>query len=380
MKRITILGSTGSIGKNTLDVIRHQSQLTVRALACYSNIDALILQAETFHPDYLCIINKNKYKELKEKVGNKYNILIGYEGCEELAMDKKTDIVVVSTVGSKIVKAFIKAIESGKRIAIANKESLVAYGYILTDLIKKNSDRIIPVDSEHSAIYQCLLGNRRRDLKRIILTASGGPFRNRDDLNNITIEDALKHPNWIMGKKITIDSATLFNKGLEVNEAHTLFGVSPEEIEVFIHHQSIIHSMVEYKDGSIIAQMSLPDMRIPIQYALSFPKRWQGIVKSIDFDDIKELTFDKPDFKKFPLLKIALKAMQIGGTMPAVISRADELAVNAFLEGKIKFLDIVSIIQKTFAEHKVITDPSIKDIENAESWASENAKRLIEKC
>jgi len=380
MKRITILGSTGSIGRNTLDVIRNQEQFTVRALACYSNIDALILQAENFHPDYICIINKNKYKELKKRVGNRYGIFAGYEGCEELAMDKGTDIVVLSTVGSKIVKTFIKAMESGKRIAIANKESLVAYGYILTDLIKKNFDRIIPVDSEHSAIYQCLLGNRRKDLKRIILTASGGPFRNRADLNNITIEDALKHPNWVMGKKITIDSATLFNKGLEVNEAHTLFGVNTEEIEVLIHHQSIIHSMVEYKDGSIIAQMSLPDMRIPIQYALSYPERLPGMVESIDFNDIKELTFDKPDFKKFPLLKVAIKAMQIGGTMPAVISRADELAVNAFLEGKIKFMDIVSIVQKTFADHKVITDPSIEDIENAESWSSENAKRLIEKC
>ena len=347
MKKILILGSTGSIGVNTLEIARSfPEEFEIVGLTANNNIELLRKQIEEFHPKVVVVRDKTKSKELKEQIGNKCEVLPGDDGLLEITQRDNYDILVSALVGFAGLAPTIEAIKLKKRIALANKETLVTAGKIVIDLCKKFNAELIPVDSEHSAIFQCLNGENKKDIHKIILTASGGPFLNKtkEDLENVTIEDALKHPNWKMGSKITIDSATMMNKGLEVIEAYWLFNLPKEKIEVIIHPQSIIHSMVEFNDGSIKAQLSTPDMKLPIIYALTFPERYHFNAVQTDFKKIKQLTFFEPDFDKFTCLKIAYDVIGEGGTAPCVLNAANEVAVGKFLSGKIKFTQIPEII------------------------------------
>lgn len=379
-KNISILGSTGSIGTQTLDVVREIGGINVKAITANNNIELLEKQIREFKPDIAAVMNEEMAEKLKERVkdcGTK--ILSGIDGLIEAAVYKESDTVVTSVVGNIGIVPTFEAIKAGKNIALANKETLVSAGELIINAVKKYGVKLYPVDSEHSAIFQCLRGNEDNKIRRILLTASGGPFRGRkrEELLNVRAEDALKHPNWSMGKKVTIDSASLMNKGLEVIEAKWLFGVDVEDIEVLIHPQSIVHSAVEYEDGAVIAQMGEPDMKVPIQYALTYPKRVKNSFPKIDFAQRNSLTFEKPDMDTFKCLSLAYRAIKTGGTMPTVMNGANEMAVAAFLENKIGFLDIADIIEKTMMSYNVKYDYAVEDLVEADKWARNFSNNLI---
>ena len=365
MKKIAILGSTGSIGTQTLEVVRENKDIEVLGLAAGNNIKLLERQIREFHPKMAAVWSEERAKELRENVKDlNIKIVSGMEGLIELSVMEESEILVTAIVGMIGIRPTIEAIKAGKDIALANKETLVTAGHIIMPLAKEYQVAILPVDSEHSAIFQSLQGGQEKALHKILLTASGGPFRRktREELLNIQVEDALKHPNWEMGRKITIDSSTLVNKGLEVIEAKWLFDVSLDQIEVVVHPQSIIHSMVEYVDGAIIAQLGTPDMKLPIQYALYYPERRFLPGDRLDFAALSKLTFEKPDMETFYGLRLAFEAGKEGGSLPTVFNAANELAVSKFLERKIKYLEIPEIIEHCMQAHKTIADPSVDEI------------------
>ena len=372
-RKISILGSTGSIGVQTLDVVRNL-KLEVLGLTAHSNIDLLEKQAIEFQPQIISIGNENQAERLRERLkGLEIEVCSGLEGLKKVATMDGTDTVVTSIVGIAGLIPTLEAIKKGKDIALANKETLVTAGAIVMSEAEKYKVKILPVDSEHSAIFQCLIGNNNKDVEKIILTASGGPFRGRkfSELKDVTLNQALKHPNWNMGNKITIDSATLMNKGLEVIEAKWLFGLSLQHIQVMVHPQSIIHSMVEYRDGSVIAQLGSQDMRIPIQFALTYPERSTNNFSRLDLLKVDCLTFEEPDYKAFPCLRLAFDALKIGGTMTVVLNAANEAAVSLFLKEKIEFLDIPRIIEQAMNRHIVNTSPCLNDIIEVDKWSRE---------
>jgi len=365
MKQIAILGSTGSIGTQTLEVVRENGDLQVLGLAAGNNIKLLEEQIREFHPKLAAVWSEDKAKELRENVKDlEVKVVSGMEGLIEVATITESEILVTAIVGMIGIRPTIEAIKTGKDIALANKETLVTAGHIIMPLAKEHNVAILPVDSEHSAIFQSLQGNPRGALHKILLTASGGPFRGRkrEDLANIQVEDALKHPNWEMGRKITIDSSTLVNKGLEVIEAKWLFDVEVDQIEVVVHPQSIIHSMVEYVDGAIIAELGTPDMKLPIQYALYYPERRFLRGDRVDFATLSQLTFEKPDLDTFYGLRLAMDAGKAGGSLPTVFNAANELAVSKFLNRKIKYLEIPEIIETCMRSHKNIANPTVEEI------------------
>lgn len=365
MKKIAILGSTGSIGTQTLEVVRENKDIEVLGLAAGNNIKLLERQIREFHPKMAAVWTEERAKELRENVKDlDIKIVSGMEGLIELSVMEESEILVTAIVGMIGIRPTIEAIKAGKDIALANKETLVTAGHIIMPLAKEYQVAILPVDSEHSAIFQSLQGGQEKALHKILLTASGGPFRQktREELLNIQVEDALKHPNWEMGRKITIDSSTLVNKGLEVIEAKWLFDVSLDQIEVVVHPQSIIHSMVEYVDGAIIAQLGTPDMKLPIQYALYYPERRFLPGDRLDFAVLSKLTFEKPDMETFYGLRLAFEAGKEGGSLPAVFNAANELAVSKFLDRKIEYLEIPEIIEHCMQAHKTIADPSVDEI------------------
>jgi 1-deoxy-D-xylulose-5-phosphate reductoisomerase len=365
-KRIAILGSTGYIGRQALDVIhQHADNYQVVALTTNRNVGLLAQQVEAFRPSYVGIVDAESAEEFKNYGLADLELVSGKDCLVKLATLPEVDLVLVAVVGIAGLEPTIAALEAGKNVALANKESLVAGGHLVMEAARRSGSKIIPVDSEHSAIFQCLAGcDDPARINRVYLTASGGPFRNytKDELRHVTVEEALNHPNWKMGKKVTIDSATLMNKGLEVIEAHWLFGLSIGQIQVVIHPQSIVHSMVEYIDGSIIAHMGKTDMRLPILYALSWPERIKSSVGSLDLTAMEPLTFEMPDFDRFPCLALAYKALEIGGTMPAVLNAADEVAVEKFLKGEISFIEIPVMIEQAMKSHKVIQNPDLNTI------------------
>ncbi len=379
MKKIAILGSTGSIGRNAIEVILNfPDKFKVTYLAVNKNIDLLFEQVKILKPRGVAIFDRKKAEEFAKLVNGTIEVLAGEEGLIEIVSRDDVDIVLNSLVGFSGLKPTVKAIESKKRIALANKETLVVAGEIITKLLSENNVELIPVDSEHNAIFQCLVGENVSSINKIILTASGGPFLNKDksELENVTIEEALKHPNWKMGKKITIDSATLMNKGLEVIEAHWLFDLPVEKIKVVIHPQSIIHSMVEFVDGSIKAQLGVPDMKIPIQYALTYPDRTPANYGQVDFVKLGKITFLEPDFEKFECLKIAYEVAKLGGTYPTVLNAANEIAVELFLNRKIKFTQIPEIIKRAIDAHKPKFNPDLEDIFEVDSETRKLVKNL----
>lgn len=372
MKKIGILGSTGSIGTQTLEIVRNNKDLQVTALAAGSSISKMEEQVREFLPQIAVMWSEEAARELRTRVADtNTRVLSGMEGLLELAVWPEMDVLVTAIVGMIGIKPTIAAIEAGKMIALANKETLVTAGHIIIPLAKEKQVSILPVDSEHSAIFQSMHGENKERVRKILLTASGGPFRGkkRNELRDITVEDALKHPNWSMGRKITVDSSTLVNKGLEVIEAKWLFGVEPEAIQVVIHPQSIIHSMVEYVDGGIMAQLGMPDMKLPIQYALFYPDRRPMEGKRVDFFELGSMTFEKPDTETFRGLSMAYDAIASGGSMPTVFNAANEKAVALFLEKKIRFLDIYDLIQGAMESHKTIQNPSVEQILEAEAEA-----------
>lgn len=365
MKKIAILGSTGSIGTQTLEVVRENGDLEVLGLAAGNNIKLLEEQIREFHPKLVAVWTEEKAKELRENVKDlSVKVLSGMDGLIEVATIAESEILVTAIVGMIGIRPTIEAIKAGKDIALANKETLVTAGHIIMPLAKANNVAILPVDSEHSAIFQSLQGNSRSALHKILLTASGGPFRGkqREELSNIQVEDALKHPNWEMGRKITIDSSTLVNKGLEVIEAKWLFDVDIDQVEVVVHPQSIIHSMVEYVDGAIIAELGTPDMKLPIQYALYYPERRFLPGERVDFAALSQLTFERPDMDTFTGLRLAMEAGKAGGSLPTVFNAANELAVSKFLNRKIKYLEIPEIIEICMRNHKNIANPTAEEI------------------
>lgn len=380
IKKIAILGSTGSIGKNALEVIsQNLDKFQVTFLTTNSNVELLAEQSKIFNPIGVVILNQEIAKNSRHLFSDNVKIYSGELALNEIVTDDNIDLVLNSLVGFSGVLPTISAIKAKKNIALANKETLVAAGEIITSLAKENNVSIIPIDSEHSAILQCLVGEDINQIDNIYLTASGGPFLNftNDQLNNVSISQALNHPNWSMGKKITIDSATLMNKGLEVIEAHWLFNLPANKIKILIHPQSIIHSMVEFSDGSIKAQLGLPDMKIPIQYALGFPNRIPSSFQRINFAQIKTLSFSDPDFVKFPNLQLAFDSLSAGGIIPAVLNAANEIAVEKFLNSQIKFLQISEIISKTISKFQNILKPTINQILESDYESRKIAKNII---
>lgn len=372
MKKIAILGSTGSIGTQTLDVVRaHSDELEVVALAAGSNKERLKEQIREFHPELVSLSDEKKAQELKEELaGEAVEVVCGMDGLIEVAGIDSADVVVTAVVGMMGILPTMEAIRKGKDIALANKETLVTAGHLIIPMAREYGVSILPVDSEHSAIFQCLQGEPKKALDKILLTASGGPFRGKsaEFLETVTLEDALNHPNWSMGPKITIDSSTMVNKGLEVMEAKWLFGVDYSQIEVVIQPQSIIHSMVQYIDGAVIAQLGTPDMRVPIEYALFYPERRSLSGDRLDFSKLSQITFEKPDYKVFRGLSLAIEAGKTGGTMPTVFNAANERAVAKFLKGEIKYTDIVRSIEKCMDAHKVSAHPDLEEILATEQW------------
>ena len=367
MKRITILGSTGSIGTQTLDVVRkNKDKFQVVAISANSSIDLLLEQIMEFSPKYVAVYNKESALKLKEMIPENINIevLSGMDGLVKICQLEEVNVVLTAVVGMIGLVPTMAAIKAKKTIALANKETLVTAGELVMSEAKKNNVEILPVDSEHSAIFQCLNGERKQDIEKIILTASGGPFRGkkREELVNVTKNEALKHPNWDIGRKISIDSSTLMNKGLEVIEAKWLFDVDVEDIEVVVHPQSIIHSMVSFRDSSVISQMGCPDMRLPIEYALTYPERLKTDFERLDLAKVATLTFEKPDMETFPCLALAFKVLKLGGTYPAALNSANEFLVNEFLNDKIGFYDIPYYIEKTLDCHKNRVNPTLEDI------------------
>ena len=369
MKKIAILGSTGSIGTQTLEVARNNGDLEITALAAGSNIKKLEEQIREFHPKTAAVWSEEKAGELRTAVRDlDVRIVSGMEGLIEVCTEPETEIVVTAIVGMIGIVPTIAAMKAGKDIALANKETLVTAGHIIIPLAEETGVKILPVDSEHSAIFQCLNGESRKELKKILLTASGGPFRGkkREELLHIQVEDALKHPNWAMGRKITIDSSTLVNKGLEMMEARWLFGVEPKDIQIVVQPKSIIHSMVEFVDGAVIAQLGTPDMKLPIQYALYYPERRYLPGERLDFETLTEITFEKPAMETFTGLMLAFDAAAAGGSMPTVYNAANEKAVALFLDRKIGWLEIPEIIGKSMEAHKVIPNPTVEEILDTE--------------
>ena len=381
MRSLTILGSTGSIGLSTLDVVRqHPEKFSISCLAAGQDVTVLAEQIKEFMPDAVSVKDAESAKKLEALLEDyKPEIFYGVEGASTIASADGSDMVVSAIVGAAGLVPTVNAIKAGKHIALANKETLVVAGQLVSDLVKKHNVRLLPVDSEHSAIFQSLEGHRTEDVERIILTASGGPFRNTsaEELKNVKLEQALKHPQWSMGAKITIDSATMMNKGLEVIEAHWLFNMPAEKIGVVVHPQSIIHSMVEYIDGCVIAQLGSPDMRAPIAYALSYPERCASGIQKLDLIKIGTLTFEEPDMVRFPALSLAFDALKAGRTYPAVLNAANEIAVAAFLDKKIGFTDIAATVNKTMQAHQAYTPVELDEYLQADRWARETAQKFI---
>ncbi|MBQ2643088.1 MAG: 1-deoxy-D-xylulose-5-phosphate reductoisomerase [Eubacterium sp.] len=371
MKNISILGSTGSIGTQTLEIVRANDDLNVVAIAAGSNIDLLEEQAKEFSPSLVCVFNEEKAEELKQRID--IEVVSGMDGLIKAATISEAEIVVTAFVGMIGIKPTLEAIKAKKDIALANKETLVTAGHLVMAAAKENNVKILPVDSEHSAIFQSLNGEEGNKIDKILLTASGGPFRGltRWQMKDKTVEDALKHPNWTMGQKITIDSATMVNKGLEVIEAKWLFDVDFDDIQVVVQPQSLIHSMVQYEDGGIIAQLGTPDMKLPIQYALYYPKRKPLAGDRVDFAEIASIQFETPDLENFRGLKLAYEAGRTGGSMPTVFNAANEKAVAMFLNREIGFLDITDIIEECMKKHTVIENPSFEEILEVEKWVYE---------
>ncbi len=365
MKKIAVLGSTGSIGTQTLEVVRNNKDIEIAALAAGSNIKRLEEQIRKFRPRLAAVWTEEKARELKAAVRDlDVEITSGMDGLVEVCTCAETELVVTAIVGMIGIVPTMEAMKAGKDIALANKETLVTAGHMIIPLAEEKGVRILPVDSEHSAIFQCLQGESRGQLKKILLTASGGPFRGkkRQDLERVTVEDALCHPNWSMGKKITVDSSTLVNKGLEMMEARWLFDVKPEDIEIVVQPKSIIHSMVEFVDGAVIAQLGTPDMKLPIQYALYYPERRFLPGERLDFGRLREITFEKPDMETFRGLKLAFDAAAAGGSMPTVYNAANERAVSKFLDRRIAYLEIPEMIQASMEAHRVKTAPTVEEI------------------
>lgn len=380
MRKISILGSTGSIGTQTLEVVENLKDIKVMAITGNSNIKLLEEQARKYQPALVAVMDETNAEALKENLADMdIRVVSGMDGLVEAAIYEGVDTVVTSVVGNVGLKPTFEAIRAGKNIALANKETLVSAGQLVMDLAKKHNIKIYPVDSEHSAIFQSLQGNEGNKIERILLTASGGPFRGkkREELMNVTAADALKHPNWSMGAKITIDSATLMNKGLEVMEAKWLFDVDVDQIEVLVHPQSIVHSAVEYEDGAIVAQLGEPDMRVPIQYALTYPKRVKSPFPRVDFAQRNNLTFDQPDMETFKCLSLAYRALKTGGTLPAVLNGANEVAVARFLKGDIGFLDIPEMIEQTMDAYTVKYEYTLEDLLEADAWAKDYAAKVV---
>ena len=383
-KKIVVLGSTGSIGRQTLEIAENfPGEIEVVGLAAGKNWVMLAEQVKKFRPTIVAVAGEEEAFQLRNALGAGFDVEIysGDEGLSTLAGLSEADTVVTAVTGTVGLSPTVTAIKAGKNIALANKETLVAAGELVMQLAERYGVSILPVDSEHSAIWQCLNGEKRKFLNKIILTASGGPFREKSlsQLAEVTVEMALDHPNWSMGKKITVDSSTLMNKGLEVIEAHWLYSVSYEDIQVVIHPQSVVHSMVEFKDGSVIAQLGLPDMKLPIQYALSYPDRWSNDMVRLDFAKQGLLTFEAPDFERFPCLGLAFDAGKVGGTMPAVLNAANEIAVGAFLEKRLVYKDIARLVDEVMALHQVIHGPDLETVLYVDRWARNEAARLISK-
>ena len=375
MKRITLLGSTGSIGTQTLDIVaEYPEQLQVVGMTAGGNIDLFAQQIRQFRPEIVAIANQKKLADLQEAIADletKPIVLVGSEGIETVASYGDSEVVVTGIVGCAGLLPTIAAIKAGKNIALANKETLIAGGEVIVPLVKKHGVKLLPADSERSAIFQCLQGVPDRGLRRIILTASGGAFRDRptEELASVTVADALKHPNWAMGKKITIDSATLMNKGLEVIEAHYLFGVDYDQIEIVIHPQSIVHSLIELEDTSVLAQLGLPDMRLPLLYSLSYPERIPTQWERLDLVKCGTLTFRAPDHQKYPCMDLAYAAGRAGGTMPAVLNAANEQVVELFLQERIRYVQIADLIKYVCDRHNHVAKPELEDILEADQWA-----------
>ena len=379
-KRISVWGSTGSIGTQTLEVVGwYKDRFEIEVLTAHGNVNLLAEQARTFHPQSVVVTGKVEagWEEPFRTMG--IETLSGPAGLEEVASRGGEDLVVNALVGSAGCAATMRALDAGADIALANKEVLVMAGELVTAKVVQKEAKLLPIDSEHSAVFQVLQGEPRERIRRILLTASGGPFREKslNELAEVTVEQALAHPNWSMGRKVTIDSATLMNKGLEVIEARWLFGVDPHRVEVVIHPQSIVHSMVEFVDGSVKAQMGLPDMRVPISYALTWPDRWDGDYGFIDFSEAQELNFYPPDMERFPALGLAYEALHVGGTAPAVLNGADEIAVAAFLDGRIGFDKIPVLLEETLRRHDVVKSAGLEDILAADAWAKRIAEEIV---
>lgn len=379
INNIVILGSTGSIGRQALEVVdKHPERFRVIALAARDEVVQLEEQVNRYKPVAVAVADPAAYKELKGRVAGKCQVLAGIAGMSELSSLPTADTVVVAVSGAVGIKPTLAAIKARKRVALANKETLVAAGDIVMKMARDERVEIIPVDSEHSAVYQCLQGESRF-LKRVWLTASGGPFRNfsREELETVTVDMALRHPNWSMGPKITVDSASLMNKGLEVIEAHHLFAVDYDQIEVLVQKESVIHSMVELVDGSFLAHLGVADMRIPIQYALTWPQRLESPARSLDFTTLESIHFSRVDDSLFPSLSLAYMAGRLGGTMPVVLNAANEIAVGSFLANKIKFTDIPTLVEKTMNQHSVVTEPNLDTIFEVDTWARETCLSMV---
>lgn len=383
MKRLAILGSTGSIGTQTLDIVsKHPDRFTVEILTAYNNVELLISQAREFNPDTIVIANEDHYNQLKEAIADlPIKVFAGNDAVMQVAASSNVDIVVAAMVGYSGLEPVISAIKDGKTIALANKETLVVAGEIISNLVQDSKARIIPVDSEHSAILQCLMGEPENGVEKITLTASGGPFREytAKQLKSVTPKMALKHPNWEMGSKITIDSASMMNKGLEVIEAHWLFNLPAEKIEVIIHPQSIIHSLVHFNDASIKAQLGLPDMRLPIIYALEFPDRILTDLPRFDFSDYPTLTFSKVDMKKFRNLALAYQALYEGGDFPCILNASNEVVVDAFLSERVGFTQMTDIIEEVLGGASKKVSPGLDELRESDNWARKKAEEIIKK-
>ena len=380
MKKVGVLGSTGSIGLNTLKVLENLSDFKVKYLTANRNVDLLIEQALKFRPEIVCIGNKKLYKKLKDNLNNEFEILCGRNDLIDIAGIKTIDICVNAIVGGPGMEPTIQALKSGVDVALSNKESMVMAGDIINNICKKTGAKIFPVDSEHSAIWQCLIGEKIENVNRLILTGSGGPFRNKSlsDFNSISVDEALNHPTWKMGKKISIDSATMMNKGFEVIEAFWLFKIDYDKIDIVIHPQSIIHSMVEFIDGSIKSQMGIPTMKVPIQFALTYPDRLNSDMKNInDFSKIPNLTFEIPDLKKYPSIALAYEALKKGGTSCASLNLSNDLTVDLFLKNKISFNEIYQLNNEVFKSHNWKKNPSVLDLYDLEVWINDFLKSLI---
>lgn len=373
MKKISILGSTGSIGMQTLDIVEQNNDIQVIGMTTNTNIERFYEQIIKFQPKVVAVMDETKALELRAKLKKEVTVLSGMDGLIAVATLSEIDTVVTAVVGMIGLRPTIAAIKASKNIALANKETLVTAGSLIMTLAREMNVSILPVDSEHSAIFQALNGESHKAIENIWLTASGGPFRGkkRNELEKITVEEALKHPNWSMGSKITIDSATLMNKGLEVIEAKWLFDLASSQIKVVVHPQSIIHSMVEFVDSSVIAQLGLPDMKLPIQYALYYPNRHENHLKRLNLAEIGKLTFEEPDMESFPCLKLAYEAINTGGTMPTVLNAANELVVSKFLNNQIAFLDIPKIIHFCMSKHDIIKEVTVESITEVQNWTYE---------